>query len=299
MNNWNELYELPKLTLNEITDTEHSVIFRLLYGFITKDSLLSITDFINLTKFKSALNLVAFFGNIEAFDFLLEMDIHKEIVNLLLSASAGGNIHMLDHLISLGYDKNAVDETGTNVLLYASAYGRIQMVNHLLSLGFDRNFANKEGANVLLYASAFGSIQMVNHLLSLGFDRNFVNKEGTNALHYSSSHGRIQMLNHLLSLGIDKNSVDNYGKNALYYATDRKHVDITMHLLRLGCSLDGVNIHCETFKQAQSRLRRSSANLMIFRVLVRLMMGFVKHRYWSPDGNGYHSAHASFHKNLM
>lgn len=106
------------------------------------------------------------------------------------------------------------------------------------------------------------------------------------------------MVDHLLALGFDKNYVDSYGLNALWFATAHQHVELTMHLLRRGFSTNGAD-NCDTFIKTQSRIIRSSANLTIFRALVRLMMGVIRHRYWSPDGKGYQHAQQSFNNNCL
>lgn len=52
-------------------------------------------------------------------------------------------------------------------------------------------------------------------------------------------------------------------------------------------------------KWSRIRATRTRANLIIFRALVRLMMGVIRHRYWSPDGKGYHYARQNFYKKLV
>ena len=273
---WQKLLELPPLSISEINDNinikSFQIIFKIIYNHveISADAL-SAEEISEITGFKSS----------------------PTQSNILLLVSWLGQTSNFDRLLQMGFDKNYVNKRGANALLYATG-GNIPMLDHLLSLGFDRNFVDRYGANALHYASGRGQIPMVNHLLSLGFDRNSVDRYGANALHYASANGQILMVNHLLSLGLDKNSVNNHGDNALYYSTKRHRVELTMHLLRLGCSLKGVDTQSETFKTAQSRVARSRANFTIFRALVKLMMGVIRHRYWSPEGEGYHYAFRSF-----
>lgn len=201
----------------------------------------------------------------------------------------------LDDLMHLKNFKTTTRDA--NFLLLTANLGDVKKFDDLLTIGFDRNYTDKYGANALLYASDGGNISMVNHLITMGFDRNFTDNKGNNALLYTITRNRYGMFEYLITLGFDKNFSNNSGWNALNFAILLKDVRTTMFLLKH--KLDVKNIGTitafdATFLEAESRIRKARVNVFAFQVLIRLMMGFIRHRYWSPNGKGYHHAHQLF-----
>ena len=308
---WRMLSKLPPLSISEINDKiedlKFKTIFKIIYNHveISADTL-SKEEFSDIMDFKTEtgsniLMLVSYFGSIVNFDYLLSIGYDRNVMdehgnNCLLSASSGGHIHMFEHLVSIGFDRNFTNKYDENSLLYACSYERIPMFDHLVSIGFNKNYVE----NALLIAAHHGNIQMFDHLISLGVDKNYVGTFGENALLVASHYGQIKMFDHLISLGFDMNFEDKYRQNALHYAcsSSSSQIDMAIHLLRLGLNKFDIDDRFEIFKKAQSRFMKSRENLLIFQALVRLMMGFIKHRYWSPDGKGYHHAQQRFKKRI-
>lgn len=164
------------------------------------------------------------------------------------------------------------------------------MFKYLLSLGLDKNSVDKIGKNVLLFACIGGNVHMFDYLVSLGFDRNFTDRIGSNALHYSS----IEVVKHLLNLGYDINYEDKQGKNALSYLLRRYDNNKSTYLLQRGITIKQDDADRLNLKECQQRVKSAKFRLLIFRTLINFMMGFIRHRYWLPDGNGYHYAQQQF-----
>lgn len=288
----------------------------------------------------NALLLMAFFGHIDYFDYisplvestgqyLLDLIVNpNQLVNAdkllnpaffgyldykdaygsnaLIYAVQGGNIHMLNHLLNLGFDRKSFDLLGGNLLLHASLGGHILMFEHLLKLGFDLKSTNKNGASAFLYACTGCSIEMCEYLLTLGFNINDVDIYNNNAMLYGFSQfscitpDNMPLLKHLLKLGLDRNHSNIYGYNALSCPLLLKNVEATMELLRIGVSDENaVYSTFDTLEHAKKRLRNGRINLIAFKALTKLIVGVVKQRYWSPSGDGFQQAHKRFTNRLL
>ena len=308
----NEIDKFEKLPVLSVEDIDKNIrddfrpILKLVYKHIDIKTL-SHKELMQILKFGKSYTdimlLMANFGHIEYFDYLVSIGFDKDCIgksgkNAFLFASMAGKIEMVDYLLSLGFDKNYATPSGFNALLGASSWGHIQMFDHLVSLGLDKNHADKFGINALLCASDGGQIEMFKHLLSLGYDKNYTTPEGYNAFHYAvSPSGNIECVKYLLNIGYDLNFEDNIGRNALTHALNVNKDEIAMYLIRRGISVKDNDIPRAAL--FQRRIYVSKVNVTAFRALVCLMMGYIRHRYWSPDGKGYYRSQQRFNNMLV
>lgn len=68
---------------------------------------------------------------------------------LIVSAAAGGRIHMLELLLSSGANLNARDRAGRTPLMAAAAYARVDAVRFLLDRGADPSLQDEHGRTAL------------------------------------------------------------------------------------------------------------------------------------------------------
>lgn len=133
--------KLPPLSLSQIEAdkdiiTELKPVFKLIYKHVDLENengpclepleLERIKNFVTPTAELNILLLMAFFGHIQYFDYLLSIGYDKNVTTSIAEANAlhiaihAGELKMFEHLLKLGYDKNSVCMNGMNALHLAS-----------------------------------------------------------------------------------------------------------------------------------------------------------------------------------
>jgi len=119
----------------------------------------------------SMLLVAARFGYYEVFKYLLEngMSAKNEKYNSILSETAyGGNINILNDLISKGFDIDKYeDENGVPLLSWAAYGGSIKMFKELVKRGKNIKVIDNNMRSVLHYAVMSQDTKIVRHVLSI------------------------------------------------------------------------------------------------------------------------------------
>ena len=129
--------------------------------------------------------------------------------NLLHSAAEGGDVSIIEMMLSLGFDVNSKDSLGTTPLMVAAAKGKKQAVDFLLTKGADPSFRTLIGRNLLHAAVEGGDVSTVKTVLSLGIPVNSIDKDGLTPLMIAVHNQKLETLEFLLS-----NDADPFLKNA-------------------------------------------------------------------------------------
>lgn len=115
------------------------------------------------------------------------------------------NFEMLQALIQLGADTNAVDNDQNTLLHHAVCAGQDEddlateenYINVLVERGIDVNSLNANGQTPLMLAASHGNIAAIDRLIRLGADVTIADNQGQNFLNYAQES---DILNDVLSL---------------------------------------------------------------------------------------------------
>ena len=86
-------------------------------------------------------------------------------------------------------------------LMRAAKLGRLDIVDELLALGVDLNALNADGCNALWLACYNGSHEIIEILIAAGIDIDLQNGNGASALMYVSSNSKPDLVKLLLEKG--------------------------------------------------------------------------------------------------
>ena len=125
------------------------------------------------------LMVAALYGKMEEVNYLLDKEADKFISlngqlewNLLHGASLGGNVAIIETMLSHGLDVNSKDSDGNTPLMGPALFGNMVAVNYLLDKGADTSLKGQYGRNLLHQASEDGYVAIIETVLSHGRDIN-------------------------------------------------------------------------------------------------------------------------------
>lgn len=135
-----------------------------------------------------------------------------------------------------------VDETAPWSLHDAAAHGNAALVNMLLKMGSDVNAVGTKGDRPLEIACRKGNAQVTKALLDGGADLRLRTSAGTTVLHESALGGSAEIIEMLLARGADINAVDTEsGATPLHFAASFGRPEAVKVLVRNGARLDRKN----------------------------------------------------------
>ena len=103
-------------------------------------------------------------------------------MTLLMYASAGGHVHIIDYLMSVGADIRIKDDRGYTAFLHGASAGRSNSMDSLLSYGAGLNDRDNGGRTALILAAYQDSYNTAVFLLDRGADSGTANSSGYTAL---------------------------------------------------------------------------------------------------------------------
>ncbi|MDE2706632.1 MAG: ankyrin repeat domain-containing protein, partial [Gemmatimonadota bacterium] len=118
---------------------------------------------------------------------------YKDIgVNAAQAAIAQGHSEVLRVILNHWISKHGADgrdQHGTSVLMLAAAGGDLELVEELLSYEVPVNITTDVGTTALMMAAAWDQTECVKKLLDAGADRSLVNGHGYTALDLALENG--------------------------------------------------------------------------------------------------------------
>ena len=151
--------------------------------------------------------------------------------NLLHSAAEGGDVSIIEMMLSLGFDVNSKDSLGTTPLMVAAAKGKKQAVDFLLTKGADPSLRTLIGRNLLHAAVEGGDVSIVETVLSLGIPVDSTDKDGLTPSMIAVSvlsNNKLETLEFLLRNGADPLLKNESGRNVLFISAQYGCTDVIL-----------------------------------------------------------------------
>ena len=96
--------------------------------------------------------------------------------------------------------------------------GQLAVVQYLISAGANKEAKNDLGCTPLALASQNGKLDVVQYLISVGANNETKTESGSTPLIHASINGHLDVVQYLISVGANKKAMNNYGKTALMVA---------------------------------------------------------------------------------
>lgn len=105
----------------------------------------------------------------------------------LMRAAKLGRLDIVEELLALGVDLNALNADGCNALWLACYNGSHEIIERLIAAGINIDQQNGNGANCLMYVSSNSKPDLVKLLLDKGANPNLKNFDDFSALDLAAS----------------------------------------------------------------------------------------------------------------
>jgi len=112
----------------------------------------------------------------------------------LMRAAKLGRLDIVDELIALGVDLQALNADGCNALWLACYNGSHEVIERLVAAGIDIDVQNGNGASCLMYVSSNSKPDLVRLLLEMGADPDLKNFDDFSALDLAASRECLKLL---------------------------------------------------------------------------------------------------------
>ena len=206
----------------------------------------------NTQHHKTALILASEKGNLDAINVLLDAGAKQSIKDVndntwLHYAVAGGcSKEVLQAIIDLGADVNAVNTRKETALMLASKKGNIDGINALLDAGANKTIDDANGSTLLHYALGC-SKEVLQTVIKLGAEVNATDKQKRTALMLASGKGNVGAIGVLMEAGADPGIVDVYGNTWLHCVVNKAFSrEMLQTIIDFGAKLDATNKQNET-----------------------------------------------------
>jgi uncharacterized protein len=154
--------------------------------------------------------------------------------------SAAGNVAMVELLIELGAEVEAMDYEGQTALLNAAHSGHIDVIEVLVEAGADVDWCDEEGNTALtLMIKRSDDADAIRRLVDLGAKLQTAGWQKS-PLHTACRAGRVRAVRALLKLGADVDAREGYGRSgptALHIACERGFTETARALIEGGARM--------------------------------------------------------------
>ena len=217
------------------------------YGSIAViEQLLSVVDINSRDdEGNTPLMVAAACANVQAVNYLLEKDADllltgKSGWSLLHFASQGGNVAIIETILSKGLDIDIKDDCGTGLtpLAVSILFKNLEALNYLLNKGANPFVENNLNGNLLHLATKGGDVDIIKAILSHGFDINSRDDECNTPLMVAAACANVQAVNYLLEKDADLLLTGKGGLSSLHFASQGDNVAIIETILSKGLDID-------------------------------------------------------------
>ncbi|CAG8928891.1 unnamed protein product [Penicillium salamii] len=158
-------------------------------------------------------------------------------VRCLLAAAKQGLVAVVETMVHLGADLNAVDrEIGMTALQVSALEGHVFVIDTLLAFGADVNAMGGDYGSALQAASFHGNLKVVEILLNNGAISDAQGGRYGNALQAASSNGYVEVVKILIEAGANPDALGGQYVNALQAASINGHNEVVRMLLEHGAN---------------------------------------------------------------
>lgn len=187
----------------------------------------------------------------------------------LITVAAWNYGGMVDKLVKLGADPNAVDRKKQTALMKAAEYTssamikseresdiktNLEIIKSLLAHKRTKvNLVDENGETVLIKAVKNGKTEMIKLLLDRGADVNIADGSGYTPLMLAAFRGYTDVVELLLAKGARVNELNPYGETALMQAVQMGHYQVVVLLLSAGANIAIKNRRGQTVRDMISR----------------------------------------------
>jgi len=126
----------------------------------------------------------------------------------LMLAALGGNLRLMQALLSHGANPDALDNEGDSALQYALLAKQEAAALFLLPVVHHKDKGNRLGVSPLARAAGKGLLNVVRAITQEGDYREDMNVLGQNALHMAASEGKEEVIEYLVSQGFNVNQIE-------------------------------------------------------------------------------------------
>jgi uncharacterized protein len=112
----------------------------------------------------------------------------------LMRAAKLGRMDIVDELLALGVDLQALNADGCNALWLACYNGRHDVIERLIGAGIDIDVQNGNGASCLMYVASNSKPDLVRLLLEKGANAQLKNFDDFSALDLAASMACLKLL---------------------------------------------------------------------------------------------------------
>ncbi|CAH3156665.1 unnamed protein product [Porites evermanni] len=157
---------------------------------------------------------------------------------LLHSAAEGGDVSIIEIILSDGIEVNTKDSFGATPLMIAAAKCKKQAVDFLLSKGADPSLTTNVGRNSLHAAAEGGDVSIVKAMLSHDIPLDSTDNDGITSLMIAVALNNFDTVEFLLSEGADPFLKTNEGRTALFFTALGGHTGVINLVLSCGLEID-------------------------------------------------------------
>ena len=229
------------------------------HGNCSKEVLQTVIDLgadVNATNKhnETALMLASRKGNVDAMNLLISVGVNRTIENAdgdtWLHYAVDGNCskEVLQAVIDLGANVNAINKHNGTSLILSSVNGDIDAMNILSDSGVDANTVDVKG-DTLLHIAIHKNVKLetLQAIIDHGADVNATNKDGATALILACNVAQRVLVKVLLTAGADTTITDASGDTCLHKLFQREFDQETLQmLLDYGIPVDATNKHHQT-----------------------------------------------------
>lgn len=254
INNQNKLWEteLMKIISHNTGATDIIEKYNLLSSYKPLNLDLKDTDGNNaLMRIAQSGKVIVFKELLKTFNNIKEKNIlWQELLSIASAANAWWE--MIQEILKLDIDINAVDNEWNSALHYAVKTINYDIINELLTAWIDGNILNSKNENILTYIIEKNDIKLLNMVLKYNVDINKVIKkeENFNIFLDLIKKDKIDLAKIILrnksELKLDINFSDNLWQTALYYAIINKDLDLVKLLISNEIDINQANKDLQT-----------------------------------------------------
>jgi len=164
----------------------------------------------------------------------------------LCLAARKADLNIINQLIKLKVNVNAVNEGGDTPLCIAVQKGDLPIVNALIQAKANVNKADETGHYPLYLAVKEGHLPIIEALIAAGANVNVNNNYGNKLLCIAAQRGDLSIVNMLIQAKANINETNGAGHSSIYLALIYGHLSVVRALIVAGANIHMTNEHGKT-----------------------------------------------------